>query len=133
NWWVDERRDIRKSTLAAVEYLRDLYTIFQSWELAAAAYNAGEAKIARAVRRYGSKDFWVISRQRFLSPETRDYVPKIIAAAIISKNRGLFGFQEQQVKPGADEAVAGDGELVKVIKTDKPLEDKEAIEQRAAD
>ena len=57
NSWIDERRDIQKSTLAAVEYLRDLYNIFQTWELAAAAYNAGEAKIARAVRRYGSKDF----------------------------------------------------------------------------
>src|SRR6185295_17070639 len=103
---------IRKSTLAAVEYLKDLFGIFQSWELAAAAYNAGEAKIARAVRRYGTKDFWVISRQRFLRPETRDYVPKIIAAAIISKNRVQFGFPDSQIKPGADEAVAGDGEVV---------------------
>ncbi len=133
NWWVDERRDIRKSTLAAVEYLRDLYNMFQSWELAAAAYNAGEAKVARAVRRFGTKDFWVISRHSFLRPETRDYVPKIIAAAIISKNRGLFGFPEQQVKPAPDEAVAGDGEIVKVIKTDKPIEDKEALEQRVVD
>ena len=62
NWWVDERRDIRKSTLAAVEYLRDLYYIFHSWEFAAAAYNAGESKIARGVRRFGSKDFWVLSK-----------------------------------------------------------------------
>lgn len=133
NWWVDERRDIRKSTLAAVEYLRDLYNMFQSWELAAASYNAGESKVARAVRRFGSKDFWVISRYRFLKPETRDYVPKIIAAAIISKNRAQFGFVEQEVKPGTDEAVAGDGEIVKVIKTDKPIEDKESIEQRVID
>lgn len=126
NWWVDERRDIRKSTLAAVEYLRDLYNLFQSWELAAAAYNAGEAKIARAVRRYGTKDFWVLSRQRFLRPETRDYVPKIIAAALISKNRVQFGFPDQAVRAGAGEAVAGDGEIVKVVKTDKPLGDKAA-------
>src|SRR6185312_16022487 len=114
NWWVDERRDIRKSTLAAVEYLRDLYTIFQSWELAAAAYNAGEAKVARAVRRFGSKDFWVISRYRFLRPETRDYVPKMIAAAIIEKNREQFGFPASYRRPGADEAVASDGEVVKL-------------------
>lgn len=126
NWWVDERRDIRKSTLAAVEYLRDLYGMYQSWELAAASYNAGEAKIARAIQRFGSKDFWVIAKHRFLRPETRDYVPKIIAAALISKNREQFGFKAGVEKPAADEAVAGDGEIVKVIKTDKPLEDNQA-------
>ncbi len=123
NWWVDERRDIRKSTLAAVGYLKDLFGMYQSWELAAASYNAGEAKIARAIRRFGTKDFWVISKHRFLRPETRDYVPKIIAAAILAKNRGQFGFPESEIKPGAGEAVAGDGEVVKVVKTDKPLED----------
>jgi len=125
NWWVDERRDTGKATLAAVGYLKDLYMIFQSWELAAAAYNAGEAKIARAVRRFGSKDFWEISRHRFLKPETRDYVPKIIAAAMIAKNRAQFGFPEQNVKPGEGEAVASDGEVVKLIKADKEVEDKD--------
>lgn len=118
NWWVDERRDTRKSTLAAVEYLRDLYSIFRSWELAAAAYNAGESKIARAVRRFGSKDFWVISRHRFLRPETRDYVPKIIAAAIIAKNREQFGFAPEAVHPGAGEVVAPDGEVVRIEKNE---------------
>ncbi|MFZ9594769.1 MAG: transglycosylase SLT domain-containing protein [Bdellovibrionia bacterium] len=133
NWWIDERRDIRKSTLAAVEYLRDLYTLFQSWELAAAAYNAGESKVARAVRRYGSKDFWVISKHRFLRPETRDYVPKMFAAAIIAKNRAQFGFPESPLKPAADEAVAPDGEIVKVIKTDQPTADETYVEEKEAD
>jgi LysM repeat protein len=127
NWWVDERRDIRKSTLAAVGYLKDLYNMYGSWELAAASYNAGESKIARAIQRYGTKDFWVISKQRFLRPETRDYVPKIIAAAILAKNRGQFGFPVVEQKPGAGEAVAGDGEVVKVVKTDKPLEDNQNL------
>lgn len=133
NWWVDERRDIRKSTLAAVEYLRDLYLIFKSWELAAAAYNAGEAKVARAIRRFGSKDFWVLSQHRFFRPETRDYVPKIIAAAIISKNREQFGFPKEEISPASDEAVAGDGEVVKVIKTDKPLGDQEYRDEKDLD
>ncbi|MEK7690087.1 MAG: LysM peptidoglycan-binding domain-containing protein, partial [Bdellovibrionota bacterium] len=70
-----------------------LYNMFQSWELAAAAYNAGEAKIVRAVQRYGTRDFWALTRHRFLRPETRDYVPKIMAAAILEKNRTLFGFK----------------------------------------
>jgi LysM repeat protein len=127
NWWVDERRDIRKSTLAAVGYLKDLYTMMGSWELAAASYNAGENKIARAVQRFGSKDFWVISKHRFLRPETRDYVPKIIAAAILAKNRTQFGFPAGNVHPGAGEAVAGDGEVVHVVKTDQPLEDTKNV------
>jgi membrane-bound lytic murein transglycosylase D len=112
NWWVDERRDTRKSTMAAVEYLRELYSMFRSWELAAASYNAGEAKIARAIRRYGSRDFWSLTRHTFLRQETRDYVPKIIAAAIVSKNRTQFGFAAPAASKHDGQAVAGDGELV---------------------
>ncbi len=124
NWWVDERRDIQKSTVAAINYLRDLYSMFGSWELAASAYNAGEGKIARAIQRYGSKDFWVLVKGRYLKPETRNYVPKMIAAALVAKNREQFGFAAPPVPhPAADEAVAGDGEIVKVIKTDKPEQD----------
>lgn len=114
NWWVDERRDTRKSTLSAAQYLKDLYEMFHSWELAAASYNAGEAKIARAIRRYGTADFWALTRHRFLRPETRDYVPKIIAAALISKNRTQFGFPASRVHLDKDEAIAPDGELVKL-------------------
>jgi hypothetical protein len=138
NWWTDERRDIRKSTVAAVEYLRDLYGMFQSWELAAASYNAGENKVAKAVQRYGTKDFWTISKQRYLRPETRDYVPKMIAAALIAKNRDQFGFKTSTVKPAADEAIAGDGEIVKVEKSDRVTEkdqlerDADAISQATA-
>ena len=121
NWWVDERRDTHKSTLAAIQYLRDLHSIFNSWELAAAAYNAGESKVARAIRRYGTTDFWVLSRHRFLRPETRDYVPKIIAAALLSKNRHLFGFPASGIKPADDEAISPSGELVKVIKESNPV------------
>ena len=116
NWWVDERRDTRKSTLAAVGYLKDLYDIFKSWELAAAAYNAGEAKIARAVQRYGTRDFWALTRYRYLRSETRNYVPKIIAAALVAKNRTLFGFAPPQAQKSREEIVAGDGEVVKVEK-----------------
>lgn len=118
NWWVDERRDTQKSTMAAVGYLRDLYSMFGSWELAAAAYNAGEAKVARAIQRFGTKDFWTLSRQRFLRQETRDYVPKIIAAAILAKNRTQFGFQPSGTNPHKGEVVAGDGEVVPIKKAD---------------
>jgi hypothetical protein len=122
NWWVDERRDTHKSTLGAIGYLRDLYSLFNSWELAAAAYNAGEAKIARGIRRYGTKDFWVLSRQRFLRPETRDYVPKIIAAALIAKNRHQFGFAPSAIQPSDGEAISPGGEIVKLVKNGDPDE-----------
>lgn len=125
SWWVDERRDILKSTMAAVGYLRDLYLIFGNWELASASYNAGEAKIARGVRRYATKDFWQLARHRFLRPETRDYVPKIIAAAILAKNREQFGFQPKVHQLARNEAVAPDGELVRVIQSDRPTESDE--------
>lgn len=121
NWWVDERRDTRKSTLAAVAYLGDLYSIFHSWELAAASYNAGESKVARAIRRFGTKDFWALTRHRFLRPETRNYVPKIIAAAIVSKNRHLFGFRPANLNPSEGEALAPDGSIVRVETQADPL------------
>jgi hypothetical protein len=99
NWWVDERRDIRKSTVAAIGYLKDLYNIFGAWELAAASYNAGEAKVARAIERFVTRDFWALSRTRYLSAETRNYVPKMIAAAVIGKYRKEFGFPEHYDDP----------------------------------
>jgi hypothetical protein len=126
NWWVDERRDTRKSTLAAIEYLRELYSMFQSWELAAAAYNAGESKIARGIRRYGTRDFWALTRHRFLRQETRDYVPKIIAAAIVSKNRTQFGFQASRGEGHDGEAQAGDGEWVKLEPPQPGLDEQQS-------
>lgn len=115
NWWVDERRNIKKSTIAAAHYLGTLYRHFNNWELAAASYNAGEHKVVRAIRRYGVKDFWVISKHRFLRPETRNYVPKIIAAAILSKNREAFGFPPKQAKVlGPGESLAEDGSIVQL-------------------
>lgn len=92
DYWLDERRDTRKATLAAIAYLKELYQEFGSWELAAAGYNAGENKVRRAISKYRSNDFWEIARHRFFKRETRDYVPKIIAAAILTKNCEQFGF-----------------------------------------
>jgi membrane-bound lytic murein transglycosylase D len=94
NYWVDERRDPVKSTHAAARYLKDLHDEFGSWYLAAAAYNAGEAKIRRALKRYKADNFWSISQGRryYLKRETRQYVPKMIAAAIIAKEPEKYGF-----------------------------------------
>jgi membrane-bound lytic murein transglycosylase D len=92
DWYVDERRDPIKATIAASKYLKKLYNDFGAWELAMAGYNAGEGKISRAIRRYKTENFWEIKKGRYLKPETKNYVPKIMALAIIGKNLSSFGF-----------------------------------------
>ena len=92
DWWADERRDYEKSTHAAAAYLRDLYGIFDSWPLAAAAYNAGENRIMRAVSRYKTEDYAKLIRYRYLPRETKDYVPKMLAALTIAKDPEKYGF-----------------------------------------
>jgi len=92
NWWIDERRDPEKSTIAAAKYLKDLYDMFECWYLAAAGYNAGEGKIARAMKRYRTEDFWELTKYRYLKRETKDYVPQMIAAALIAKDPEKYGF-----------------------------------------
>ncbi len=92
NWWVDERRDPEKSTIAAAKYLKDLYDMFECWYLAAAGYNAGENKIANAMKRYRTEDFWELAKYRYLKQETKDYVPQMIAAALIAKEPEKYGF-----------------------------------------
>ena len=94
NWYKDERRDPIKATVAAGKYLKKLYGDFGSWELAAAAYNAGEGKVGRAINRYGTENFWNLSRGRYLKRETKNYVPKIMALAILGKNLQSFGFKD---------------------------------------
>jgi len=92
NWWIDERRDPEKSTIAAAKYLKDLYDMFECWYLAAAGYNAGEKKIVAAMQRYQTEDFWELTKYRYLKQETKDYVPQMIAAALIAKDPEKYGF-----------------------------------------
>jgi len=94
NWWKDERRDPVKSTDAAASYLKDLYGMFGSWNLAMAAYNAGEGRILKAMKRSNADDYWALLGTSHIKPETKDYVPKFIAAGLIATNPGDFGFDE---------------------------------------
>ncbi len=95
--WVDERRDPVKSTQAAAAYLKDLYGMFGSWPLAMASYNAGEGNVARAITRTGGvQDFWKLRKTRYMPSETKDYVPKFIAARMIAQNPDNFGFKDQE-------------------------------------
>ncbi|MBW2506858.1 MAG: LysM peptidoglycan-binding domain-containing protein [Deltaproteobacteria bacterium] len=103
--YVDERRDPVKSTKAAVSYLKDLYDEFGSWYLAVAAYNAGEGKIRRAIKKYNTTDFWEIAQGKYLKLETKRYVPKLIAAIIIAKEPDKYGFDITYEEPLAFETV----------------------------
>lgn len=96
NQWLDERRDPAKATVAAARYLKDLYNEFGDWYLAMAGYNAGEGRVRQAIAAVGSKDFWTLteSKNSPFKAETRDYVPKFIAAAIIAKQPEKFGFNK---------------------------------------
>jgi membrane-bound lytic murein transglycosylase D len=102
--YLDERRDPIKSTEAALSYLHELHLRFGSWYLAAAAYNCGENRVERLLQQHaggarGDDDlFWTISHA--LPQETRDYVPKLLAAAIVAKHRDHYGFA---VAPDAPE------------------------------
>ena len=102
DFWVDERRDPEKAARAAARYLMDLYrTTGQDWRLAWASYNAGPGKVAKAKRRAGSSDFWVLAKGRVLKPETKGYVPKLMAAAIVAKHPEAFGFSREEIEAEA--------------------------------
>jgi membrane-bound lytic murein transglycosylase D len=117
NWYLDERRDPLKASIAASKYLTRLYDIFGNWELAAAGYNAGEGKMMRAIKRYKTENFWEIIKGRYLKPETKNYVPKIMALAIIGKNLKSFGFDKVSFQQTLDFeviTVAEESDLFKV-------------------
>jgi membrane-bound lytic murein transglycosylase D len=93
DWWVDERSDPEKATRAAAAYLKELYGMFGDWNLALAAYNAGELVVQRGIQRYRTSDFWQLSRTRALRRETRNYVPLIHAAIVVAKAPEKYGIE----------------------------------------
>lgn len=98
--WVDERHDPERSTLAAARYLSDLKTRFGTWELAFAAYNMGYGGLLAAIKKYNTNDFWELSKQEAGVPfETALYVPKIIAIAIVARNKAAFGVDNVDLDP----------------------------------
>jgi membrane-bound lytic murein transglycosylase D len=95
NWWFDERHDIVASTYAAGNYLNDLYKIWNSWFLALAAYNCGEYRVARAIARQRTENFWKLDLPR----QTERYVPKFLAAMYIAREPDKYGFKIPVVVP----------------------------------
>lgn len=92
NDWIDERRNPEKATLAAVRYLSDSYARYGSWHLAAASYNCGGCMNRPLLRHGKNSSFFDLLTRSKVNKQTAEYVPKIIAAMIISKNPDKFGF-----------------------------------------
>lgn len=99
NYYVDERSDPEKATRAAAHHLRDLYAMFGDWYLVMAAYNAGPMGVAKAVERTGYADFWELQKRRALPKQTCNYVPIILAMALVGKDPALYGIQVAPEKP----------------------------------
>ena len=97
--WVDERSDPEKATRAAARHLRDLYGMFGDWYLVMAAYNSGPLNVARGIQRTGYADFWELQKRNALPSETKNYVPIILALALVAKAPALYGVQVTPEKP----------------------------------
>ncbi|MGH7796852.1 MAG: transglycosylase SLT domain-containing protein [Candidatus Binatia bacterium] len=100
--WVDERRDPVKSTRAAAAYLKDLHDYYGRWFLATAAYNAGPGNVDKALRQTRAKDFWSIRAKARLNEETRNFVPRFVAIALIAGNPQKYGFHDIVYPPPLD-------------------------------
>jgi membrane-bound lytic murein transglycosylase D len=113
DWWVDERRDPVRSTEAAVRFLRGLNEQFGSLYLAAAAYNGGPGRVARGLTRYanelegtsGDDMFFALAEKKYLRNETREYVPQLIAAALVAKEPDRYGLIIEQRDPFSYDSV----------------------------
>jgi membrane-bound lytic murein transglycosylase D len=95
DWYIDERSDPEKATVAAARYLKTLHKLFNGdWHLVLAAYNGGLGRLQRAMKLAKTDDFWTLARtSRYLPRETREYVPLILAAIIVGKNPAQYGFE----------------------------------------
>ena len=116
--WIDERLDPERSTLAAARYLADLRQRFGGWELAFAAYNMGYGGLLASIRKYNTNDFWELSRLESGMPlETALYVPKIVAMAIVARNKAVFGCDDLELDPAVnfDKVAVGSGVSLRAL------------------
>ena len=113
DWWIDERRHPTRSTTAAARHLAWLKNQFGSLYVAAAAYNGGSGRLSRSIARYadelegaeGDDVFFVLAEQNYLRSETREYVPQLIAAALVGKDPKRYGLTVNALPPFAYDSV----------------------------
>lgn len=113
DWWVDERRDPVRATDGAVAHLVELRDSFGSMYLAAAAYNGGSGRVSRGLAKHASRLegvegedlFFALADEKALRAETADYVPKLIAAALVGKDPARYGVTIAPVEPFAWDSV----------------------------
>jgi membrane-bound lytic murein transglycosylase D len=113
DWWIDERRDPVRSTSGAVRFIRGLREQFGSLYLAAAAYNGGPGRVARGLSRYaddlegttGEDVFFALAATGYLRNETKEYVPQLIAAALVAKEPQRYGMELVPEPPFAYDSV----------------------------
>ena len=132
DWYIDERSDPEKATVAAAKYLKSLYKMFDGdWHLVLAAYNGGMGRVQRAMNRSGVEDFWRLSQgSRYLPRETREYVPLILAAIIVARNPAQYGFEIATTEPMAYDTVTIDRpiDLRRVAEwTGQPVDEIQAL------
>jgi membrane-bound lytic murein transglycosylase D len=112
NGWVDERFDPEKSTRAYAREIKKNYQQFGDWYLAMAGYDWGPGNVQRAVQRTGYADFWELYRRNNLPQETKNYVPIILAAAVMAKNPVQYGLTEINADPPmVDDTVTVNGSI----------------------
>jgi membrane-bound lytic murein transglycosylase D len=132
DWYIDERSDPVKATIAAAKYLGTLSRMFDGdWHLALASYNGGPGRVQRAMKRGGLGDFWELAaRPNLLPRETRDYVPMILAAIVVARNPAQYGFDFETAAPISSEKVTlpRPVDLRRVAEwTDTPVDDIRAL------
>lgn len=111
SYWIDERFHPEKATHAAIRYLSDLYEWFGDWHLAMAAYNRGEGGIGRDLQFSRSTDFSLLSARGALPRQTHNYVPKIMACALIGENPERYGLRPEYEDPEPYDVVKLDRDL----------------------
>jgi len=107
NWYIDERSDPEKATVAAAKYLKTLADLFDGdWHMALASYNGGPGRLQRAMKTSRLDDFWSLAAKPKLLPrETREYVPMILAAIVIARSPEDYGFEFETLEPPAFDKV----------------------------
>jgi membrane-bound lytic murein transglycosylase D len=113
DWYVDERSNPDKATVAAAKYLRVLNGMFHGdWHLTLASYNGGPGTVQSAIRRRRTDDFWQLAEKgRYLPRETKEYVPMVLAAIVIARNPAQYGFTLEPVSVLAPDSVTVSGPL----------------------